>query len=96
MARRSGSVVSGGLALVIGAGAGGVVVPSGSTITEGQLEAEFDQFMPVHTAAWRARLDRFFHQWFDTNYARGGGANRPTITGPGLAGRGFYYGDCQR
>lgn len=29
-------------------------------------------------------------QWFDTAYPSGGGANRPQITGPGLAGPGFY------
>jgi hypothetical protein len=32
-------------------------------------------------------------QWFDTAYPAGGGANRPTITGPGLAGAGFYAAD---
>ena len=36
------------------------------------------------------RLSQFFAQWFDTAYPSGGGANRPMITGPGLAGPGFY------
>ena len=38
----------------------------------------------------------FFGQWFDTVYPRGGGAHRPHITGPGLAGPGFYGGACTR
>ncbi len=64
-----------------------------SSITEAQLEAEFHAFMPNHSAACSARLDEFFTQWFDTVYAPGGGANRPQLTGPGLAGPGFYNSD---
>jgi hypothetical protein len=58
-------------------------------ITEAQLEAAFKAFLPRPTASCQARLDQFFTQWFDTVYANGGGANRPQITGPGLAGPGF-------
>jgi hypothetical protein len=62
----------------------------GSSITEPQLEAVYHHWLPVHTQACQTRLSTFFTQWFDTPYASGGGANRPTITGPGLHGPGFY------
>jgi aminopeptidase N len=62
----------------------------GSHITEPQLEAAFQHWLPNHTAACHARLTQFFTQWFDTAYPPGGGANRPQLTGPGLAGAGFY------
>jgi Peptidase family M1 domain len=65
----------------------------GASITEPQLEAAFHRWLPVQTSACQARLSRFFTQWFDTPYAAGGGPNRPSITGPGLAGRGFYGAD---
>jgi hypothetical protein len=69
----------------------------GRTITEAQLEAGFRQWLPNRSAACGARLGQFFTQWFDTAYPRGGGANRPQITGPGLAGPGFYgKGGCTR
>ena len=62
----------------------------GSSISEPQLEAVFQRWLPVRSSACQARLGQFFTQWFDTAYASGGGANRPMITGPGLAGPGFY------
>ena len=64
-----------------------------SSITEAQLEAGFQAFLPNQSAACHARLDEFFTQWFDTVYASGGGVNRPQLTGPGLAGPGFYDAD---
>jgi hypothetical protein len=68
----------------------------GGAITEAQLEAVFHQWLPARNAACSSRLDQFFSQWFDTAYQRGGGASRPHITGPGLAGPGFYTGGCTR
>ena len=65
----------------------------GSSITEPQLEAAFHRWLPVKTSACQTRLTRFFTQWFDTAYPPGGGASRPSITGPGLDGRGFYGPD---
>ena len=62
----------------------------GASISEGQLEAVFHRWLPVHSGSCQARLSQFFSQWFDTAYPSGGGANRPMITGPGLAGPGFY------
>jgi hypothetical protein len=59
------------------------------SITEAQLEAGFQSFLPNPTPACNAELSQFFTQWFDTVYANGGGANRPQITGPGLNGAGF-------
>jgi aminopeptidase N len=64
-----------------------------SSITEKQLEAGFQAWMPNKSAACSARLDQFFTQWFDTAYPPGGGANRPQLTGPGLDGPGFYNAD---
>jgi Peptidase family M1 domain len=62
----------------------------GSHISEPQLEAAFHQWMPNRSPACQARLGEFFTEWFDIAYPRGGGANRPQITGPGLTGPGFY------
>ena len=64
-------------------------------ITEAQLEAGFRQWLPSRSAACGSRLGEFFRQWFDTAYPPGG-ANRPAVTGPGLAGPGFYTGGCAR
>jgi hypothetical protein len=68
----------------------------GASVTEPELEAIFAQWLPVPTSACQARLHQFFHQWWDTAYPAGGGKNRPQITGPGLAGPGFYnsHGGC--
>jgi Peptidase family M1 domain len=69
----------------------------GGHITEAQLEAGFRQWLPNPSAACGARLGRFFRQWFDSAFPRGGGSHRPRITGPGLAGPGFYgRGGCSR
>jgi hypothetical protein len=62
----------------------------GGSITERQLEAGFHRWIPNQSQSCSRRLDQFFTQWFDTPYPSGGGANRPQITGPGLAGTGFY------
>jgi len=62
----------------------------GASITEPELEAAFRHWLPDPSAGCQARLSQFFRQWFDTAYAKGGGASRPRITGPGLAGPGFY------
>ncbi len=62
----------------------------GSSVSEAQLEATFRQWLPVRSGSCETRLSQFFTQWFDTAYPSGGGANRPMITGPGLAGPGFY------
>jgi Peptidase family M1 domain len=64
-----------------------------SSITETQLEDEFHAFMPDQSVTCSDRLDQFFAQWFDTVYPTGGGPNRPQLTGPGLAGPGFYNAD---
>jgi hypothetical protein len=67
----------------------------GRSITEAQLEAGFRRWLPNHSTACGARLGTFFAQWFDTAYPAGGRAHRPRITGPGLAGPGFYdKGGC--
>jgi aminopeptidase N len=68
----------------------------GGSITEPRLEAGFAAWLPNRSVACQTRLGQFFRQWFDTAYPAGGGANRPQLTGPGLAGPGFYGGACQR
>jgi len=62
----------------------------GGHITEAQLEAGFRHWLPNKSGPCENRLSQFFTQWFDTAYPSGGGANKPAITGPGLAGAGFY------
>ena len=62
----------------------------GGNIDEAELEAAFHQGMPNQSSACSQRLDDFFSEWFDTAYPKGGGENRPQITGPGLDGPGFY------
>jgi aminopeptidase N len=59
-------------------------------INEAQLEAVFRQWIPNRSPACSEELTSFFTEWFDTAYPEGGGVNRPQLTGPGLAGRGFY------
>jgi hypothetical protein len=64
----------------------------GGTIDERQLEAGFARWLPNRSEDCRDKLGQFFRQWFDTGYSGG----KPTITGPGLAGGGFYnaHGGC--
>jgi len=62
----------------------------GRSVTEAELETVFRRWLPVSSAACRARLGQFFGSWWDTSYPAGGGKHRPQITGPGLAGPGFY------
>jgi hypothetical protein len=62
----------------------------GRSITEPRLEAAFARWLPDRSPACGAQLHDFFAQWFDTAYPPSGGAHRPQITGPGLAGPGFY------
>ena len=61
----------------------------GGSITEPQLEAGFRRGLPNKSAACRSLLSQFFTEWFDTAYPSGT-ATKPDITGPGLAGPGFY------
>jgi Peptidase family M1 domain len=69
----------------------------GGSITESQLEAGFGQWLPNRSAACQSKLGTFFRQWFDTSYPTAGGAAKPSITGPGLNGAGFYNakGGCK-
>jgi aminopeptidase N len=62
----------------------------GRDITEPEWEATFAQWLPTRSPACVTKLREFFSQWFDTAYPAGGGAHKPRITGPGLAGPGFY------
>jgi 4-amino-4-deoxy-L-arabinose transferase-like glycosyltransferase len=63
---------------------------AGRAITEPQAEAAFTERLPNHSAACRARLARFFTEWFDTAYH----GSKPQITGPGLHGQPFYARRC--
>jgi Peptidase family M1 domain len=66
----------------------------GRSITQPGLAAAFTRWLPSQRPACRQRLADFFRQWFDTAYPPGGGGGRPRLTGPGLAGPGFYGGGC--
>jgi aminopeptidase N len=56
------------------------------SITEPELEAGFARYLPDRSTGCQAELRDFFTQWFDTAYPSD---EKPTITGPGLAGAGF-------
>jgi hypothetical protein len=69
----------------------------GGSITQPQQIAIYHKWMPNTSAACSAKLDAFFKQWWDTAYTGSPAAgNKPQITGPGLAGQGFYdaAGNC--
>jgi hypothetical protein len=69
----------------------------GATVNERQLEAAFARWLPNRSEDCRDKLSQFFTQWFDTGYPTARGATKPRITGPGLAGGGFYdkHGGCE-
>jgi hypothetical protein len=63
----------------------------GGSITESQLIAVFQKHLPNKSIGCRNKLDAFFKQWWDTPYSGPPSqGNKPQITGPGLAGPGFY------
>jgi hypothetical protein len=63
----------------------------GGSMTEENLEKEFHKALPNQSPACHNKLDAFFKQWWDTSYTGSPAAgNKPSITGPGLAGGGFY------
>ncbi|HSR83307.1 MAG TPA: M1 family aminopeptidase, partial [Streptosporangiaceae bacterium] len=69
----------------------------GGSITETKFEDAFQSGLPNKSAACRSLLGHFFTEWFDTAYPSGNAA-KPDITGPGLAGPGFYGthgGECK-
>ncbi len=63
----------------------------GGSISPPQEIAIFKKWMPNKSIGCFNKLDAFFKQWWDTAYTGSAAAgNRPQITGPGLAGGGFY------
>jgi hypothetical protein len=63
----------------------------GSSITQPQQIAVYKKWMPNKSIGCMNKLDQFFKQWWDTAYVGSPAAgNKPQITGPGLAGPGFY------
>ncbi len=63
----------------------------GGSIVEEQLKTEFHKYMPNQSLGCYNKLEAFFKQWWDTSYTGSPAAgNKPSITGPGLAGGGFY------
>ncbi len=63
----------------------------GSSITQPQQIAIYKKWLPIKTQGCLNKLDVFFKQWWDTAYSGSPAAgNKPQITGPGLAGPGFY------
>jgi Peptidase family M1 domain len=60
-------------------------------ITPAEEIAIFHKYMPNKSLGCSNKLDAFFKQWWDTSYTGSPQAgNRPSITGPGLPGGGFY------
>jgi hypothetical protein len=60
-------------------------------MTEENLKKAFQKGLPSQSPACHNKLDAFFTQWWDTPYTGSAAAgNKPQITGPGLAGGGFY------
>jgi len=70
----------------------------GGNISEAQMEKQYRKFIPNQSPACAAKLDEFFRQWWDTSYPTPDGTTKPQITGPGLAGGGFYdaKGPCSK
>ena len=64
-----------------------------ASITERQLEAAFARLAAEPEHGLPVDAAPFFTQWFDTAYPTSGGATKPSITGPGLHGGGFYNPD---
>lgn len=63
----------------------------GSSITQPQQIAVYKKWLPNKSIGCLNKLDAFFKQWWDTAYVGSPAAgNKPNITGPGLAGPGFY------
>ncbi len=57
--------------------------------------AIYKKYMPNQSQACMDKLDMFFKQWWETSYTGSPQAgNRPSLTGPGLAGGGFYDASC--
>jgi hypothetical protein len=63
----------------------------GGSVTQPEQIAIYHKWMPNQSIGCSNKLDAFFKQWWDTAYAGSPAAgNKPQITGPGLAGPGFY------
>jgi hypothetical protein len=63
----------------------------GGSVTEAQVVAAYKKWLPNQSIGCRNKLDAFFKQWWDTAYSGSPAAgNKAQITGPGLAGPGFY------
>jgi hypothetical protein len=62
------------------------------------MEDYYQAALPNQSAACHEKLGRFFTQWWDTAYPAPDGATKPQITGPGLAGPGFFdaTGPCSK
>jgi hypothetical protein len=61
------------------------------SITPALEIAIFHKWMPNKSIGCSNKLDAFFQQWWFTSYTGSPAAgNKPQITGPGLAGGGFY------
>ncbi|WP_084286159.1 M1 family aminopeptidase [Solirubrobacter soli] len=69
----------------------------GAVVPQDEI-AIFHKWMPNKSIGCSNKLDAFFKQWWFTSYTGSAAAgNRPQITGPGLAGGGFYdaNGGCK-
>ena len=61
------------------------------SISPEQEIAVYHKYLPNQSIGCHNKLDAFFKQWWYTSYTgTPANGNRPQITGPGLAGGGFY------
>ena len=61
------------------------------SISPEQEIAVYHKYLPNQSKGCHNKLDAFFKQWWYTSYSgTPGGRQQPSITGPGLAGGGFY------
>jgi hypothetical protein len=62
------------------------------SITPEQVMAVYHKYLPNQSIGCHNKLDAFFKQWWFTSYSGPPAAgNKPSITGPGLAGNDHFY-----
>jgi hypothetical protein len=62
------------------------------SITPEQVMAVYHKYLPNQSKGCHNKLDAFFKQWWYTSYSGSPAlGNKPSITGPGLAGNDHFY-----
>ncbi|HWK29710.1 MAG TPA: hypothetical protein VNS09_24300 [Solirubrobacter sp.] len=64
----------------------------GGWMDEARVQAIYQKYLPNQSPGCHNKLAVFFKQWWDTSYTGSPAAgNKPSITGPGLAGNDQFY-----